>query len=463
MTEARSTGLARVLSPFEVLLLTLSALSPVLSVFIGGNGVLHLAGTGAALAFLLGGAFNILFCLLYSEVAAAFPGAGGVYPSLTRLLGPRWSYAYVMLGVPLTFFSVAFAGLGLASYVHTLVPVVPLLAIAVAGIVLAGLISIFGIKNNALITGAFLAVELIALAVLTVVAIRHLTNSLSHVLFHPVELARDRLVATPPVTLAIATISGVWATAGASWALYFAEEMQDVQQRIGRVVAWSGAIASLTIALPLILVVLAIDDLPAVLHSEAPIATFLDRSAGPLIGTVITVGVVAAIFNALVASIMGQSRFLFAVGRDRALPGPISRLLAMIHPRFRSPIGASLTVVALASVLTLLGERWLLIIISGNVSDYILVALAVWAGRRSGLTGHYFKVPLHPLVPLLGMFGGAGAIYADWQDVDAGRPSMGLLLMVFSGAWAFYGWRRRKLGHDIVLSGTDTASPDAPG
>lgn len=93
MSEARSNGLARVLSPFEVLLLTLSALSPVLSVFIGGNGVLHLAGTGAALAFLLGGAFNFLFCLLYSEVAAAFPGAGGIYPSLTRLLGPRWSYA----------------------------------------------------------------------------------------------------------------------------------------------------------------------------------------------------------------------------------------------------------------------------------------------------------------------------------------------------------------------------------
>ena len=116
MTEQRTTGLARVLSPFEVFLLTMSALSPVLSVFIGGNAVLHIAGTGAALAFLLGGAFNVLFCLLYSEIAAAFPGAGGVYPSLTRLLGPRWSYAYVMLTVPLAFFSVAFAGLGLASY-----------------------------------------------------------------------------------------------------------------------------------------------------------------------------------------------------------------------------------------------------------------------------------------------------------------------------------------------------------
>ena len=73
MTEQASGSLARVLSPFEVVLLTLSALSPVLSVFIGGNAVLHMAGTGAALAFLLGGLFNACFCLLYAEIGAAFP------------------------------------------------------------------------------------------------------------------------------------------------------------------------------------------------------------------------------------------------------------------------------------------------------------------------------------------------------------------------------------------------------
>ena len=454
MTEQRTTGLARVLSPFEVFLLTMSALSPVLSVFIGGNAVLHIAGTGAALAFLLGGAFNVLFCLLYSEIAAAFPGAGGVYPSLTRLLGPRWSYAYVMLTVPLAFFSVAFAGLGLASYIHTLAPAVPVLVIAVTGIGLAGLIAIFGIKSNAVITGLFLAVELVALAVLVVIALRHLHNPLNDVLLHPVELAHDRLVATSPIALALATVAGVWTTAGASWALYFAEEMQDVQQRIGRVVAWTGAIASLTIAVPLVLVVLAIDNLPVVLSSEAPIATFLDRSAGPLVGTVVTVGVIAAIFNAMVAATMGQSRFLFAAGRDRAFPAPISRLLAWLHPRFRSPMGATMTLVVVASVLTLLGERRLLIIISGNVSDYILVSLAVWAGRRTGMTGRFFTVPLHPLVPLLGLLGGAGAIYADWSDTAAGRPSIVLLLGVFTAAVIYYGWRRKRSGQEVVLSGT---------
>ncbi len=450
-----ATRLARVLSPFEIFLLTMSALSPVLSVFIGGNAVLHIAGTGAALAFLLGGMFNALFGMLYAEIAAAFPGAGGVYPSLTRLLGPRWSYAYVMLAAPLTFFSVAFSGLGLASYIHTLTPSLPVVAIAMTGILLAGLIAIFGIKTNALITGLFLAVELVALAVLVAVASWHLRNPLSGALLHPVQLVQNRLTATSPIALALATVAGIWTTGGASWALYFAEEMHDVQERIGRVVAWIGGIASLTIALPLVLVVLAIDDMPAVLGSDAPIATFIDRSAGPVVGTVVTIGIIAAIFNALVAATMGQSRLLFATGRDGAFPAPFSRLFAWLHPQFRSPIGATLTLMVVASVLTLLGERWLLIIISGNVSDYILIGIAVWAGRRTGLTGRFFKTPWHPLVPSLGMLAGAGAIYSDWTDTAAGRPSIVLLLGLFTAAAVYYGWRRSRTGAEIVLSGTD--------
>lgn len=450
-----ATRLARVLSPFEIFLLTMSALSPVLSVFIGGNAVLHIAGTGAALAFLLGGMFNALFGMLYAEIAAAFPGAGGVYPSLTRLLGPRWSYAYVMLAAPLTFFSVAFSGLGLASYIHTLTPSLPVVAIAMTGILLAGLIAIFGIKTNALITGLFLAVELVALAVLVAVASWHLRNPLSGALLHPVQLVQNRLTATSPIALALATVAGIWTTGGASWALYFAEEMHDVQERIGRVVAWIGGIASLTIALPLVLVVLAIDDMPAVLGSDAPIATFIDRSAGPVVGTVVTIGIIAAIFNALVAATMGQSRLLFATGRDAAFPAPVSRLFAWLHPQFRSPIGATLTLMVVASILTLLGERWLLIIISGNVSDYILIGIAVWAGRRTGLTGRFFKTPWHPLVPSLGMLAGAGAIYSDWTDTAAGRPSIVLLLGLFTAAAVYYGWRRSRTGAEIVLSGTD--------
>ena len=50
-----SSPFLKSLGPLGIMLLTLSALSPVASVYISGNDILHLAGTGAALAFILGG------------------------------------------------------------------------------------------------------------------------------------------------------------------------------------------------------------------------------------------------------------------------------------------------------------------------------------------------------------------------------------------------------------------------
>src|SRR5271165_1314260 len=135
--EGTPPTLKRVLSPIGVMLLAFSALSPAFSVYIGGDGVLHLAGTGAALAFLAGGIAAAVLGLLYAEVGAAFPGAGGVYPSLAALLGPLLAFPYIILVLPLSLASTAFAALGMADYIRVLFPALPLLPLAFAGIAAA--------------------------------------------------------------------------------------------------------------------------------------------------------------------------------------------------------------------------------------------------------------------------------------------------------------------------------------
>ncbi len=71
-------ALRRSLSVQQVVVLTLSGLSPAASVYITGSAVLHVAGTGAAAALLLGGGVVVLASLLYAELGAAMPRAGGV-------------------------------------------------------------------------------------------------------------------------------------------------------------------------------------------------------------------------------------------------------------------------------------------------------------------------------------------------------------------------------------------------
>jgi amino acid transporter len=442
--EGEPPKLKRVLGPIGVMLLAFSALSPAFSVYIGGDVVLHMAGAGAAVAFLLGGLAAAVIGLLYAEVAAAFPGAGGIYPSLAALLGPRLAFPYIILTAPLAFAQTGIAALGMADYARVLAPGLPLLPLAFGGIAAATVIAALNVRFGAVVTGVFLAVEGVALAILCGVALLHPSRSLGELLTHPVMLDHGVLRQTPLFVLGLAAVSGLWTSGGASWGMYFAEEMHDAQPRIGRVVAWTGAIASLAIAGPIILMLTSASDLKAVLGAEAPMAAFLRQEGGPVISLVVSAGVAAAIFNSLVACMMAYSRYFYSTGRDGIWPAAISRWLAALHPRLHSPLTATLLVASLAAVMALLGEKTLLILLSGNVSDYLLISIAIFVGRRKGMTGRFYKAP-YPFVPVFGLCVTGAAIVADWMDPDAGRPSIILLISLFVGALAYYRIRERQV------------------
>jgi amino acid transporter len=443
--EGTPPTLKRVLSPIGVILLAFSALSPAFSVYIGGDAVLQLAGTGAAVAFLLGGIAAAALGLLYAEVGAAFPGAGGVYPSLAALLGPRWAFPYIVLLAPTAFAQTAFAALGMADYVQVLIPGVSILPLAFAGMVAATIIAVLNIRFGALVTGIFLAIEAIALTILTSVALLHPARSLASVIAHPVMLDHGLLTSVPLFTLGLATVSGMWACGGASWGMYFAEEMHDARRKIGRVVAWTGFIASLTIAGPVIAMLTSAADVTSVLAAPAPMAAFLRATGGPVISLVVSAGVAAAIFNSLVACMIAYSRYLYATGRDRIWPGVVSKVLASLHPTLHSPLTATVILAVLSALMCLLGNKALLILISGNVADYVLISAAILVGRRSGRTGEYFKAPLHPMIPVFGLAVTVMAVVSDLLDADAGRPSVILLASLFVAAYAYYHFRLRQV------------------
>lgn len=448
--------LERVLTPFEVMLLTLSALSPALSVFVGGNAVLHLAGTGAALGFVGGGVVAGLFALAYAELASGRAGAGGTYAGLNVFLGPRWTVPYVMLRLAIMFPMTGFISLGFGQFLNDLVPAIPASVGAVLAIAGAGLIAVLQVKRGSQVIAAFLVVEALALLVLVWVALAHGVRPLGPVLAHPVMPGPGgALRATPPGLLALAVVSGASMVSGANWAIYFAENMGDAQLRIGRVVAWAGAIASLTIAVPVVLVVLAIDDLPAVLAHPAPIAEFVRLSAGPGVATLMSLGVVAAVFNAIIASIMGLSRSLFAMARDGLFPMAIRTRLARLHPRYRSPAWAVLALALLGSAAVLAGERRLLLIISGEFAEYLLISAAIVMARLGMGPQPHFRVPLHPLLPLGGFAMGLGIIVANWNDAETARLSMALLLGVFVVAFIWHEARVRRGDQPWVLKGSD--------
>ncbi len=446
----------RVLSPGEVFLLTISALSPVFSVFIGGNAILHLAGTGAAIGFICGGMIAATLALLFAELSASFPGAGGVYPALNVILGSRWTYPFVVLRTVIMFPLLAFGATGVGPYIRLFVPWLPEDLAVLGTLVLAALIAATQIRRGAQVIAGFLILELVALLVLIVAALIHFKTANINLVLRPLySVNRDIVAATPPANLALAVIAGSFMAAGADWATFFAEDMRDARRRIGPVVAWTGLIAALCIAVPTVLMVLAIDDLPATLSAEAPMAHFLDRATTPLISSLVSLGIIASIINNVIAVMMALSRQLHAIGRDGVFPSPINRMLRIVNPRTRAPTGALVVLLVIGGFCTFLGERQLVLLTSANFSECLLLGLAVLTGRRAGMMSEHFRIRLHPLVPVLAVLLSVSIVAAGWADAETGRVSIGLLLTVFVTAFFWHELSMRMGRTPVRLSGSD--------
>src|SRR5665213_3126888 len=217
--------LRRQVGAIGVLFLTMSALSPAASVFVAGESAVRSAGTGGALGFRAGGIISAIMALLYAELAASFPHAGGPYGSVAGALGSGPGFVVQALFLVTSPAFMAFTALGFADYVYSFIPGFSQLSIGLAAIVIATTISILNLRTNGWITGAFLTVELLAIVIFSVVSLTHPSRSLGQALFHPVLATPKGVIPTPVVPMALAVVAGAWACAGASWAMFFGEEL----------------------------------------------------------------------------------------------------------------------------------------------------------------------------------------------------------------------------------------------
>jgi len=285
--------------------------------------------------------------------------------------------------------------------------------------------------------------------VLMVVGASRPARGLDAIVFHPMALnAAGGLAPVALSVLGLGAISAVYATVGGNQAIYFGEELADPHKRMGRVVLMACLIGAFATAVPVILVVISAPDLGALLRSPAPFAQFLSAALGPWAGPALSAGVALAIFNANIVAIMGGARLYFSLGRDGLFPGPVNRLLAGVDAHSGTPRAATLVVGAFAAGCCFVPAHALLVFMSGLlVYGWSLVCFAVLIGRMKGLTGGegYWRSPLFPLAPVLGLGMAVAFTIADLLDADAGRPSLLLLggVVVAALAWYQFGLRRR--------------------
>jgi amino acid transporter len=436
-----------------VLFLTVSTITPAASVFVIGSDVISQAGTGAILAFLMAAILCVPVALAYAELSSAFPLTGAEYTFLGRVMGPAWGFMALGINVVGGALSQAVTALGLAAYLGVVIEGTPALATALGAVVLSTVTAILNIRVNALVTGLFLATELAALAAMTALGFTHPHRSVVTALIHPVLTnSGGGFSPAPLAVIGLATAGAVYAYNGFGAAVSFGEELRDATRKIAAVILWSLVIGGVCEALPIAAVIIGAPNLASILGATSPASAFI-ATGGILFAKAVSLGVAAAIVNAMIATGLSNARQLYATGRDEVWPPIVNRALCATHPRFRSPWIATVISGALAAVACLLGLRVLVIFTAtGIVVIYAGVCASVLIGRRTGSTAHsQYRMPWFPWPPILALVALTAMIAADIADPQVGRIGLAATLAVmalFAGYYWFFtrprgGWRLR--------------------
>jgi amino acid transporter len=433
---------------FGGLMLALSAATPASSVFVIVHEVVAQSGSGALLSMALGAVIAACVAQLYAELGSAFPLAGGEYVMTGRTLGPLAGFVVLGLNLFNSLLAIAVFAHGAVEYLGAPARAAP--AAAAAAVVAAALLGVLRIRTNAWITGLFVAVELLALAVVAGLGFSHPARALGPLVAHPVMAnGHGGLMAAPLAAIGLSAAAALFAYDGYGSAIYFGEEMHEAPRRIGRAIVGALAITVVAEAVPLLAVFLGEPDLKRLAGSEAPFIDFVRDRGGPGLAGAMSVAVGLAMANAVIATVLLTARQLYSTGRDRTWGGGIDAWLARVSPGLQSPWAATLVAGALAAGLCFVPEDVLIIATgSGTALVYAALCLAALAGRTSGSTAHgVHRAPLGSWLPLGTLVALAGVLFSDFFDKDS---LVGLLLAVGLMA-AFAAWygavlRRRRGG-----------------
>ena len=351
------------------------------------------------LAYLIGLVGMLFTALSYAAMSRAFPLAGSVYAYVQRGLHEAAGFLagwlilldYILIPALLYLFS--------AAALQPLLPQVPSWLWLSAFVVFNAAANLFGVRVTARLYKILLALELLVLAWFVVVGARALYGGqgAGGLTLAPFYDAHSFSLATMAGATSIAVLSFL----GFDGISTLSEESTGARNAIAR-----ATVASLLLigALFVLQTWIAADLARGARFSSAETAFYeiAARAGGKGLGLAAMLAVVISfgIANAMAAQ-AAVSRVLFAMARDRKLPG----VLAAVHPRFKTPYVSTLLVAGISLLVGLSFARRIddltRVVNFGALTSFALLHLAV--------IHHYFfrqrtgAWVLHLVCPLAGL------------------------------------------------------------
>jgi amino acid transporter len=426
--------LARTLRVAGNLAITLSVIGPAASVFAIGSVALGQQGSGAFLAFLIAALISACLAVGWAELGALYPTAGGLYGIVARVLGRR--AGFLALALQLVLFVIVPSAFALAAgqYLAAVWPAISPRPAALVLLAAATALAVAGIRFNAAVTAALLALELAIIGVVAALGFAHADWSLAGTLLDPLVYAADGSSAPTTVgTLLAGVVLGLGAYAGYGGAVILSEETRGPRRGIARAVLGALGVAVVAELLAIAAALLGAPSQAELTTAPAPMSYLVRSLGGDRLVTVLTLALLATFFNILLAVLLGYARVLYSSGRDRTWPAPVSRALGQVHPRTRTPVVATLAIGVAALALTAVSDYAAAVTFASLtvVVTFALIALSALVSRlqQPGLARPY-RMPLWPLPPAVALTGVAATVALQTRRdlaIVAGILAAGLL------------------------------------
>jgi amino acid transporter len=395
-----ATAFPRVLRRFALFAIAFSVVSITTGIFVNYAYGLTTMGPAAVWLWPVAAVGQVLVVLVLAELAGHMPLAGANYQWTARLVGTRFGYTVGSLG--LLYGAVGLPGIalvGLAPLTATVLGLdaadpATLLVIAVVALLLAFGVNIVRVAWAARVNNLAVFAEIAGTVVLSLLLLGLWVHGHAGTPDGGHGLGFLGTV-NPGTPLADAVVGGaligIFTLVGFEAAADMAEEAVDARRTVPRAMIAAAVISGVLGLVALVGFTVAIPDLAAVEASPVPLADIAQYWLGPALTRVFLVVVVFSMFALLVVAAASNSRLLFAMARDRLLPG--SRLLARVNPTTATPIPALVTslVVCLALLAygTLDGAAFTILVGATALVPYLiyLLTLGGYLARRRRLAG----------------------------------------------------------------------------
>ncbi|WP_374442557.1 APC family permease [Pseudomonas panipatensis] len=439
-----STPQAGALKPslgvFDVVAITVSAVTPASSVFVIAPFAIQQAGSGAFLAFVMAAVLALMFAWCYAELGRAHSSAGGEYVYAKRVFGGMAGYATFLTVLVSLLFIPPVLATGAATYLNGALGThfdTPTVALAIVAASYA--LGILNIKLNAWITGCCLLLEVAALLVIVVLGFGHATQPVS-TLLHPQFLAGGVLAAAPWALVIGAVGTALFSYNGFGGAVLLAEDMHDGGRSVHRAVLWSLVLVVVIELVPLTALLIGAPSLQDMLASPDPIGYLLTARGNATLSRLVSAGIFLSVFNAIVAIVIQVGRVIFSSGRDALWTPALNRAFTRIHPRWESPwlatlfLGVPSAALSFSSNLADLTSFTVLLL----VMVYLAVALcALFSRVLRRDREHPYRMPLWPLPAMLAVLG-AGYLLLN-QLLGASTRDVMIILGILALSVILYG------------------------